>query len=463
MQSLNGKPVKCLVPNRSGHAFACTCERKLYDWRMRIASERRRHCWAVSLCIRKQSRRRATDEGWTVNKKRIRLNSKYFVHSFVSASQQKHVFSFSSGHETKANSEEEAIHIAMAAINGQRRKLIYSLVVWIAQLSSIAVFIQYLREIYQQNGNHWPHVAHAIVKFYLFVNFVVATLTDPGIIPRNRWPSAANKSRHHRNETPKPIKIQIDDAELELTWCTTCQFHRPPRSVHCGTCNYCIEEFDHHCVWLNHCIGRRNYRFFFAFITLQTVDLCFTIGMCAWSIPDAANSIFALTILISVLALLTVPVLGLTVFHAIILLKGQTTHEFVADADADAGVKLMRNWSHVLFGALYPSLVNRRWNEIPLRPNWTNSKFINLSGTHAIFVVQVQDSSCGALWLPPATHTNHKFEFNSDGGSLSSINECLALGADYRLWLHWSRQRCRKHKHTHTHSALTTESGCGTN
>lgn len=246
----------------------------------------------------------------------------------------------------------------MSAITGRSFQLIYPLVVWFAQLFSVAVFIQYLLGIYQQSDSQWSHIAHAIVKFYLFANFVVATLTDPGIIPRNRWPNATNKLRY-RNAAPKPIKIRIENGEVKLMWCNACQFHRPPRSVHCDICNYCIEEFDHHCIWLNHCIGRRNYRFFFAFIVFQTIDLILSIAMCTWSVKDAEDSIIALTILlisIGLLVLLTLPVLSLMVFHAIILLRGQTTHEFVSNAE----VKLIRNWSHVLFGALYPSLVNRR-------------------------------------------------------------------------------------------------------
>lgn len=244
----------------------------------------------------------------------------------------------------------------MTAING-RQRLIYPLVVWIAQLISVAVLIRYLLEIYQQSNNRWTYASHAIVKFYLFVNFVVTALTDPGIIPRNRCPNLTQKSKR-RNKPPKAIKIQIDDTEIELIWCNTCQFHRPPQSVHCDTCNYCIEQFDHHCIWLNHCIGRRNYRFFFVFIVLQTIDLIFSIGMCFWCVKDIENSIFVVTILISIglLALLTLPVFSLMVFHVVILLKGRTTHEFVLNAD----MNLTRDWSHVLFGALYPSLVNRR-------------------------------------------------------------------------------------------------------
>lgn len=245
----------------------------------------------------------------------------------------------------------------MTGLKARCRQLIYPLVMWIAQLFSVTVFVQYLWEIYQLNSNDWVHIGHAVAKFYLFANFLIVTLTDPGIVPRNRWPNTSIKWRQ-LIEVPPPIKIAIAGTEVALNWCNACQFHGPPTSVHCYTCNFCIEEFDHHCVWLNHCIGRRNYRFFFAFIVLQTIDLIFSITVCAWGGMDSQeSSVYVLSMVsIGILVLLTLPVLSLTVFHAIILFKGQTTHDFVSDAE----VKLTRHWLHVLFGALYPSLVNRR-------------------------------------------------------------------------------------------------------
>lgn len=266
------------------------------------------------------------------------------------------------------------------------RRVIYPLIIWSTQLFSFSKFVQYLLEIYGQNFCDWIRIIHALIKFYLFVNFVIVTLIDPGIIPQHRWPKST------ANRMPKPIKIQINDVDrFELSWCSVCELHQPPRSVHCIKCNYCIAEFDHHCDWLNHCIGQRNYRFFFAFITLQTFDLIFMVNICIDEINATENSVRDLSVLIVIglLLLVLLPVLSLTTFHTIILLKGKTTHEFISGLE----VKLTRNWSHVLFGALYPSLANRRrwhWWWHGMKFPKLNSKFINLSAMWDLWHIQYE-------------------------------------------------------------------------
>lgn len=59
--------------------------------------------------------------------------------------------------------------------------------------------------------------------------------------------------------------------DVPVKYCKTCNIWRPPRTYHCRVCDNCVETLDHHCVWLNNCVGRRNYRYFFTFVSSGTV------------------------------------------------------------------------------------------------------------------------------------------------------------------------------------------------
>ena len=59
--------------------------------------------------------------------------------------------------------------------------------------------------------------------------------------------------------------------DVPVKYCKTCNIWRPPRCYHCRVCNNCVETLDHHCVWLNNCVGRRNYRYFAAFVSTATL------------------------------------------------------------------------------------------------------------------------------------------------------------------------------------------------
>lgn len=66
-----------------------------------------------------------------------------------------------------------------------------------------------------------------------------------------------------------------------LKMCTTCMIVRPPRSFHCSDCGICIESQDHHCPWMGTCIGKRNIKYFLAFLGLTSVHGLVTAGICA--------------------------------------------------------------------------------------------------------------------------------------------------------------------------------------
>ncbi|KAL3466767.1 DHHC palmitoyltransferase-domain-containing protein [Aspergillus heterothallicus] len=139
----------------------------------------------------------------------------------------------------------------------------------------------------------WHHISPAIpivfaYLFYLcFSSFIHASVVDPGVIPRNL----------HQMPPPDPsddplaigpptndwvmVKLATSDVaamDVPVKYCKTCSIWRPPRCYHCRVCDNCIETLDHHCVWLNNCVGRRNYRYFFAFVSTSTLLALFLLG-----------------------------------------------------------------------------------------------------------------------------------------------------------------------------------------
>ncbi|KAI9833308.1 MAG: hypothetical protein M1819_003703 [Sarea resinae] len=139
----------------------------------------------------------------------------------------------------------------------------------------------------------WHHVSPAIpiVFAYLFLicisSFVHASITDPGILPRNlhQLPPPSEDADPLTLGPPTTDWTMIKSAasasaamEVPTKYCKTCNIWRPPRGHHCRVCDNCVETQDHHCVWLNNCVGRRNYRYFFTFVTSGTLLGLFLLG-----------------------------------------------------------------------------------------------------------------------------------------------------------------------------------------
>ena len=136
----------------------------------------------------------------------------------------------------------------------------------------------------------WHHVSPAIPIIYAYLfcvcmsSFIHASVSDPGVMPRNLQPQPEN-SDDPLTVGPttdwvmvKLATSQIAAMDVPVKYCKTCNIWRPPRCYHCRVCDNCVETLDHHCVWLNNCVGRRNYRYFFSFVISLTVLALYLVG-----------------------------------------------------------------------------------------------------------------------------------------------------------------------------------------
>ncbi|KAJ5152984.1 uncharacterized protein N7482_009462 [Penicillium canariense] len=130
-------------------------------------------------------------------------------------------------------------------------------------------------------------ILFAYVFYICFSSFVHASVVDPGIMPRNVHPMPPMNTSDDPLAVGPPtndwvmVKLATSDVaamDVPVKYCKTCCIWRPPRCYHCRVCDNCVETLDHHCVWLNNCVGRRNYRYFFAFVSSCTILSFFLIG-----------------------------------------------------------------------------------------------------------------------------------------------------------------------------------------
>lgn len=139
----------------------------------------------------------------------------------------------------------------------------------------------------------WLNISPAIPILFAYVfcvcfsSFVHASVVDPGIIPRNLHPMPPPDPSDDPLAIGPPtndwvmVKLATSEVaamDVPVKYCKTCNIWRPPRCYHCRVCDNCVETLDHHCVWLNNCVGRRNYRYFFTFVSSSTILAFFLLG-----------------------------------------------------------------------------------------------------------------------------------------------------------------------------------------
>ncbi|KAI9700888.1 MAG: Eukaryotic peptide chain release factor GTP-binding subunit [Bogoriella megaspora] len=212
----------------------------------------------------------------------------------------------------------------------------------------------------------WLNVSPAIpiVFAYLFLicisSYVHASVTNPGILPRNLHPFPPTPDNADPLAVGPPTTewllvssaYQKDAAmEVPVKYCKSCNMWRPPRCHHCRVCDNCIETQDHHCLWLNNCIGRRNYRYFFSFILTATIMGLFLLGASLahillymnrehisfgdsinrWRVP------FAMAIYAVIVTSYPAALVG---YHLMLMTRSETTREYLN------GLKFMKKDRH---------------------------------------------------------------------------------------------------------------------
>ena len=186
---------------------------------------------------------------------------------------------------------------------GEKKGIIFVIFIILIKLASFALFIIF-------NYGFFKFYIYIIGGVFLLITeifFILASVTEPGIIPRNH-PDYIIKDEHevkntenNNNGNKKIETIEINnelnlneknnaninlnnpssmeniniksDNEKEVKKpriftqreCTTCHIMRPPGASHCGSCDNCVLNFDHHCGFISNCVGKRNHKYFYLF------------------------------------------------------------------------------------------------------------------------------------------------------------------------------------------------------
>ncbi|PPJ55937.1 hypothetical protein CBER1_03579 [Cercospora berteroae] len=251
-------------------------------------------------------------------------------------------------------------------------------------------------------------IVFAYVFFVAFSAFLHAEFSDPGVLPRNLHPHPPNPDEDRDPLTVGPpttewvmvktfpstqMKVKLEEhaaengaagpngamtaMEVPTKYCKTCNIWRPPRAHHCRVCDACIETQDHHCVWLNNCVGRRNYRFFFAYIGFGSImalllmafslthvgayasqnDMSFGEALSGRTQERIAFAMF-------IYAVLALPYPGsLFGYHLFLIARGETTREYLNSHKflpkdrhrPFSQSSILRNWLAVLMRPRPPS------------------------------------------------------------------------------------------------------------
>ncbi|KAK9861674.1 hypothetical protein WJX84_011405 [Apatococcus fuscideae] len=234
----------------------------------------------------------------------------------------------------------------------------------------------------------WYNVVGGLLLAGILLLLLIANQTDPGCIPRSTIKDPIISALEEDPERciggySKDKKGQWTrevPGQAAQRYCSTCNIWRPPRASHCSECGYCMERFDHHCGIVSNCIGRRNHRFFAAFLVAGQIGTAWLAIAASWRLrrlgfPSSASWNMSVTYFLLILDIFYSYNVLLLLFgwvHCTLILCDFTTKE-LADEEAGEGASLLlipknpwaliRSWPLVCCAPV-------RWKHVKPRAKW---------------------------------------------------------------------------------------------
>ena len=135
----------------------------------------------------------------------------------------------------------------------------------------------------------WTCALYAVMCTFTVLtctSFALCALIDPGSVPD----SLATSLESNLTQSLLPTMNPVDFAYGQVTMCSKCNKHRPPRAHHCTVCDRCVLRYDHHCPWVGNCVGLYNARYFVQYLVyLSVTALCIGAVSMTKVISDAHN------------------------------------------------------------------------------------------------------------------------------------------------------------------------------
>ena len=187
----------------------------------------------------------------------------------------------------------------------------------------------------------------ALVVITVLLNILVQVMllflgfTDPGMVPKilsgyenkqmRKIPLDEKYENGMMRDANRIFVTPIKTHNLRVKFCNNCFIYRPPRTSHCYDCNTCVQRFDHHCPWIGTCVGKRNYRYFFTFVTsLFTFCLMVFIQIIVAFVeldPKEETGFLVVNILLFIYVLAAMAFTGVLVgFHIYLTINNTTTN-----------------------------------------------------------------------------------------------------------------------------------------